>query len=54
MPENEKKCAHPTCECHVQASEQYCSEACRDAGLEEDSQCDCGHSDCVNAQETAA
>jgi hypothetical protein len=41
-----KKCAHVLCSCN--ASDTYCSQACKDAGSREtDIACPCGHRGCV-------
>jgi hypothetical protein len=48
---DQKKCAHVPCSC--QASDKYCSQACRNAGSDEtEIACQCGHADC-DAQVTA-
>jgi len=44
MPE--KKCAHPTCRCHVQAGDEFCSDYCRSDASRLDPDCRCGHPDC--------
>jgi hypothetical protein len=42
-----KKCAHPSCQCHITTGDKYCSEICKDAGAEEtEIGCDCGHPEC--------
>ena len=48
MKNQEKtKCAHIPCLCDASPGQQYCSEACRDAGSEEvEVACQCGHSTC--------
>jgi hypothetical protein len=51
---NQKKCTHPSCECQVSGKEQYCSDVCRETASKPHGECDCGHADCVNTQETAA
>jgi hypothetical protein len=45
-PQN-KKCAHiPRC-CNVPHGQQYCSQACRDAGSEDvEIACQCDHPQC--------
>jgi hypothetical protein len=48
MANQEKtKCAHIPCLCDVAPGQEYCSEACRDAGSEEvDIACQCAHASC--------
>jgi hypothetical protein len=42
----QKKCAHVLCSCN--ASDTYCSQACKDAGSREtDIACSCGHQGCA-------
>ena len=42
-----KKCAHLPCLCHVADSEEFCGEACRDAGSEDvEIACQCDHLSC--------
>jgi hypothetical protein len=42
-----KKCAHVPCLCDVRDGEEYCSEACRDAGSENvEIACQCDHLAC--------
>jgi hypothetical protein len=42
-----KKCAHIPCLCDVRNGEQYCGEACRDAGSEDvEIACQCDHPAC--------
>jgi hypothetical protein len=46
MPNTSKKCAHPSCRCHV-TDDKYCSQLCKDAGGDEvEIACDCGHPAC--------
>jgi hypothetical protein len=41
------KCAHMPCLCDVARGQEYCSEACRDAGSEDvEIACQCGHASC--------
>ena len=41
------KCAHIPCLCEVAAGQEYCSEACQDAGSEDvEIACQCGHTIC--------
>ena len=48
MANQEKtKCAHMPCLCDVGPGQEYCSEACRDAGSEDvEIACQCGHASC--------
>ena len=42
-----KKCAHIPCLCTVANGEEYCGEACRDAGSEDvEIACQCDHPAC--------
>ena len=42
-----KKCAHIPCLCDVPDGEEYCGEACRDAGSEDvEIACQCDHTAC--------
>jgi hypothetical protein len=42
-----KKCAHIPCLCDVRNGEEYCGEACRDAGGEDvEIACQCDHPAC--------
>ena len=44
---NTKKCAHIPCLCDVAPGQEYCGEACRDAGSEAvDIACQCDHAAC--------
>jgi hypothetical protein len=48
---DQKKCEHVPCTCN--ASDKYCSQACKDAGSSEtEIACPCGHPSCA-AQVTA-
>jgi hypothetical protein len=40
-----KKCAHPSCDCTVNAGEKYCSEYCKKAPQTE-LHCNCMHKGC--------
>ncbi len=41
------KCAHLPCLCDVPYGEEYCGEACRDAGSDDvEIACQCGHLTC--------
>ena len=47
MTETNDKCAHPPCNCMVDAEGKYCSQYCEAAGPDEvEISCDCGHSGC--------
>ena len=47
MAQDQKKCAHQSCQCSVPAGEEYCSQLCSDAGSDEtEIACDCGHPAC--------
>jgi hypothetical protein len=42
-----KKCAHIPCLCNVPNGDEYCGEACRDAGREDvEIACQCDHPAC--------
>lgn len=42
-----KKCAHIPCMCDVEPGQEYCGDACRDAGSEDvEIACQCGHATC--------
>lgn len=44
MSQQIKKCAHVPCQCDVPAGQEYCSEACPDAGRQDlEIACQCGH-----------
>ena len=46
MPE-QKKCAHPACNCNVADSHDYCSPYCHDAKETVELACNCGHPGCA-------
>jgi hypothetical protein len=47
MTEN-KKCAHPACNCMVPKDNKYCSEyCCHDAGTTLELSCNCRHPGCA-------
>jgi hypothetical protein len=49
MASETQKCAHPSCQCQVAASDKFCSELCKTAGSSEvEIACDCGHPACAN------
>jgi hypothetical protein len=42
-----KKCAHIPCLCDIAEGEEYCGEACRDAGSDDvEIACQCDHAAC--------
>jgi hypothetical protein len=46
---NERKCAHPACECTVAAKGpfgKYCSNECKRAGQIAELHCNCQHPEC--------
>jgi hypothetical protein len=43
----QKKCAHPSCNCIVQKGEKYCSNYCHDARGTMHLSCDCRHPQCA-------
>lgn len=50
-PSEMTKCAHPACNCPVEAGQLYCSEACEEApdkGLAA-TDCNCNHPTCALA-----
>ncbi len=47
---DQKKCAHPACQCMPQKDSKYCSTYCEDAGTDDvEISCDCGHEGCALA-----
>ncbi len=46
MTNEQKKCAHPACQCTVPENKKYCSQRCEDAKGEVEISCDCGHPGC--------
>ena len=47
IDEQGKKCAHIPCRCNVPHGQQYCSQACREAGSEDvEIACQCAHPQC--------
>ncbi len=46
VSEQEKKCAHPSCNCAATVGD-YCSEQCRRNAAVGQTDCNCGHSDCA-------
>ena len=45
---DEKKCAHPACNCTAPEHSRYCSTYCRDAGGTLELSCNCGHPACAD------
>jgi len=46
---DEKKCAHPSCQCMVGPKGpygKYCSEHCKEKGQSTELRCDCQHAAC--------
>lgn len=41
------KCAHPPCECLVEAEQQFCSASCSSARGASSGPCTCGHPGCA-------
>jgi hypothetical protein len=49
------KCAHIPCNCDAAPGQQYCGDACRDAGNEEvEIACQCGHAPCPLTEQAGA
>jgi len=46
MSSNSHKCAHAPCNCVVAEGEKYCSNYCKEAGVEVELACDCNHPNC--------
>jgi hypothetical protein len=47
MTKTEEKCAHLPCRCSAQASDNYCGQACKEAGSAEvEIACQCEHGPC--------
>jgi hypothetical protein len=49
MTTNQKnKCAHLPCRCPVQSGNEYCGQACKEAGSKEvEIACQCDHGSCA-------
>ncbi len=45
MTEN-KKCAHPACNCQPEEGKKYCGQYCQDARDTQELSCNCGHPGC--------
>jgi hypothetical protein len=43
----ERKCAHPACNCPAQNDSKYCSTYYHDAGHTLELACNCGHAGCA-------
>ena len=47
MATNDKKCAHPACNCRVAGDDEYCSPYCEDAKETTEISCNCAHAGCA-------
>ncbi len=47
MPQKQKKCDHPACNCMVNEGTHYCSSYCKDAKGTMEISCNCGHAGCA-------
>jgi hypothetical protein len=45
---DDKKCAHPACNCVATKDSKYCSQYCHDAGNTVELSCNCGHGGCAD------
>jgi hypothetical protein len=45
------KCAHPPCQCLVEAEQQFCSSSCASARGSARMPCTCGHPGCTTEHE---
>jgi hypothetical protein len=45
------KCAHPSCCCTVETEEPFCSAACAEARGAPQTNCPCGHAECVGQEQ---
>jgi hypothetical protein len=52
MAEN-KKCAHPACNCMATKDSKYCSQYCQDAKGTLEIECGCGHAGCAEQAATS-
>ncbi len=43
------KCAHPGCECPVQAGKKHCSDYCESLGDQPSIACECHHAGCATS-----
>ena len=48
------KCAHPPCQCLVEAEQKYCSAACESAGGSARRPCVCDHPGCLDRETLAS
>lgn len=46
---DDKKCAHPSCNCRAKEGSDYCGSFCEGAGKTPDVACSCGHAECLPA-----
>ena len=46
MADDQKKCAHSTCNCMAATGSSYCCQFCEDSKDLTTLQCDCGHGGC--------
>jgi hypothetical protein len=44
---DQKKCAHPACNCMAEKDSKYCSQYCKDAKGTLELSCGCGHAGCA-------
>lgn len=42
-----KKCAHPACNCMAAKDSKYCGTYCHDAAKTTELSCNCGHAGCA-------
>ena len=54
MPQKQKKCDHPACNCRVGEGTAYCSPYCHDAKGTTEISCNCGHAGCAISEGEAA
>jgi hypothetical protein len=47
--DEQKKCAHPSCNCAAAKDSKYCSTFCEGQGNTPDLMCNCGHASCTTA-----
>ncbi len=45
--EQQKKCAHPSCNCIVEKGKKFCSDYCHDARGTMELSCNCRHPQCA-------
>jgi len=46
MPEDEKKCEHPSCHCPAKEGSDFCGAYCEGLADTPEVQCACGHPEC--------